>query len=648
MAELEIRLFGEFQIIIHGESPIVLSPPRMQSLLAYLLLNADTPQTRQHLAFLFWPESNEHQSRTNLRNLIYQIRHAYPRLDTFLKITPQTMCWRSDADYQLDVDRFRASCRIVGKATASVETVRAALEQAVECYRNDLLPGLYDEWIVNERELLRLQFHQSLERLVILLESHRQYPAAIIRTHQLLAADPLREETCRTLIRLYALNGERGKAIRAYQEFASHLKRELDLPPTRATREGYQRIVDAVDSIAASEHLEQTPLPSISLIGRHDERKEMQSVWQQVVQGKTGVVIVVGEPGIGKTTLAEDLCSWVAHQGFPTVWAQCHMAEGRPAYAPVVEWLHATTFQRGLSTLEDVWLKELSRLVPEIRTRHPSLEPPTILVGDRQRRQLFDALGQAVLAISQPLLLVIDDLHYCDTSTLEWLHYLLRSQSVSKTLVVGTMCPYYVSDESLITRWRLDLAKRNQLTEIELGRFDITHTVEVMQAMLRRPVNNNEVLHYFTESEGHPLYLTESLHTNGFVPLPDATSLTENGSDLASMVGESPELPPKIRAMFEIQLQELSPAVRQIVALGAVIGTDFGISTLLAACDGHEADVVQALDEACRCGILQETDHNRYAFTHHKLRQLIVSGLSMGHYRLLRHRFAATQAEDPR
>src|SRR5260370_20318186 len=100
---LSIRLFGDLSLI-YGDEPITsVNTPRLHSLLAYLVLHRDAPQLRQHLAFLFWPDTSEAQARTNLRQLLHQLRHALPDADSFLYADASTVCWRSDAPFQLDV-----------------------------------------------------------------------------------------------------------------------------------------------------------------------------------------------------------------------------------------------------------------------------------------------------------------------------------------------------------------------------------------------------------------------------------------------------------------------------------------------------------------------------------------------------------------
>ena len=100
---LTISLFANFRLSYNGEPVVSVNSAPMQSLLAYLLIHRDTPQTRQHLAYLLWPDSTEAQARTNLRRELHHLRHALPDADRFLHVDAKFLQWRPDAPFRLDV-----------------------------------------------------------------------------------------------------------------------------------------------------------------------------------------------------------------------------------------------------------------------------------------------------------------------------------------------------------------------------------------------------------------------------------------------------------------------------------------------------------------------------------------------------------------
>jgi DNA-binding SARP family transcriptional activator len=215
---LRVHLLGDLSLYYDGMPVNGVDTARQQSLLAYLLLHRDAPQSRHHLAFLFWPDSTEMQALTNLRHILHHLRHALPEADSFLHIDAKTLQWQLDAPFACDVADLENAVTEVRQAEQSGDrsALRAALEGAVVLYRGDLLPGCYDDWILPERERLRQTFTGVLKRLILLLENQRDYPAAIAYAQRLLQHEPVHEATYRDLMRLYALNGDRAAALHTY------------------------------------------------------------------------------------------------------------------------------------------------------------------------------------------------------------------------------------------------------------------------------------------------------------------------------------------------------------------------------------------------------------------------------------------------
>jgi DNA-binding SARP family transcriptional activator len=231
---LHVHLLGDFRLV-YGDEPVTsVKSARMQSLLAYLVLHRDAPQSRHYLAFLFWPDSTEAQALTNLRNLLHHLRHRLPDADQFLQVDTQTVQWGPNGPFTLDVAGFESVLAQAERAEQAGDqaAAREALEEAVALYQGDLLPSCYDDWIRPERERLSQAFTGALEQLGLLLEGQREYRAAIGHARRMLQRDPLHEGTCRRLMRLHALTGDRAAALRVYHTCATALERELGMEPS--------------------------------------------------------------------------------------------------------------------------------------------------------------------------------------------------------------------------------------------------------------------------------------------------------------------------------------------------------------------------------------------------------------------------------
>ena len=258
-AVMKLHLLGDFQLTLDDAPVMVIDVPRLQSLLAYLTLHHDVPQSRAHLAFLLWPDSTEAQARTNLRNLLCRLRQKLPDADHILNVDRHTLQWRNDAPGMLDVVDFERAVARADQAERQRDRIalRLALEQAARFYRGDLLPSCYDEWILPERDRLCQLFHSVLERLMMVLEEEGDTQEAIRVAQRLLRHDPLHEAVYRNLIRLYAAIDNRAAAERTYQQCVTVLERELAIEPSTATREVYEQYVqkDTAPAPASSSSL---------------------------------------------------------------------------------------------------------------------------------------------------------------------------------------------------------------------------------------------------------------------------------------------------------------------------------------------------------------------------------------------------------
>jgi len=422
MGNLRIDLLGGFTATYNNEAIKALEKARLQELLAYLMLHRHAPVSRQKLAYAFWPEASDKQARKNLRTLLSRLRQALPDADDFLVVDAQAVQWRADASCTLDIADFEQALVEVGRAQ-QVENQASALETAIECYRGELLPDCYDDWVAPERERLRNAYQRALEQLILLLEEQRRYDAAIRYGQRLLREDPLHEAAYRRLMRLHALNGNRAGALRIYHTCTNVLQRELGVEPGVKTREAYQRLLNPT---ATASPVPEPLVGATPLVGRQDEWSSLVSAWKGAASGKSGIVALTGEAGIGKTRLAEELIAWAERQGIAVGVARCYAMEGDLAYGPVIEWLRSENIRQRWATLDDVWLSEIARLLPELLSERPDLAAPGPLNERWQRQRLFEALARAMLAGGRPLLLFIDDLQWSDRETLDWLHYLLQ------------------------------------------------------------------------------------------------------------------------------------------------------------------------------------------------------------------------------
>jgi DNA-binding SARP family transcriptional activator len=616
---LRIRLLGELEVRADGELLPPLDSSRARSLLAYLLLHREAPQPRQRVAFLFWPDSTEGQARTNLRHLLHNLSHSLPLVAPFLEVTAATLRWREAAPVWLDVAALEAA---LTRGEAEGDGAVAALREAADLYRGELLEGCYDEWISAPRERLRQRHLRGLERLTALLEARGEHAAAIGYAEQLLARDPLDEATYRLLMRLHGGRGDRARALRTYHRCAATLESELGVEPSAATREAYEALLPPERTVPARETPHAAAPP---LIGRAAPWERLTAAWRCAERGCAQMVLVTGEPGVGKTRLVDELRSWCAHRGVPAAEARSYAAEGSLAYGQVAAWLQSEALRPHLSRLDRGSLTEIARLLPELLDEVPGLPRPEPLPEEDHRRRLFAALTRAILAPDGPLLLVADDVHWGDRDSARLLHHLLRAAPHAPILVAATARREEMDANDPLHELVLGLHRLDRFTEIALERLSPEETALLGERLRGRALEATDADRLYAETEGNPLFVVEAIR-GGW---------SGNG-------GERAWVSPRVQAVIESRLARLSAPARELTGVAATIGREFTTEVLEQASGVGGEPLLRSLDELWRRRIVREHGTSAYDFSHDRIRE--VAYLSLGPARRRHHHLAVAHA----
>jgi DNA-binding SARP family transcriptional activator len=225
---LRVRLFGQFQATWQDFTLSAPGRPRLQSLLAYLLLfHRYRSASRDHLAFTLWPGTSEAQAHANLRQYLHKLRAWLPSPadNPFLLIDSNEIHLNPDAPWWVDVWAFEDA----------LSQGEACLPSAVELASCDLLPDLYDDWLLIERERLHLIYIRALARLVTLCQRHGDWYSALTWGQRLVADEPLDEQGQRLLMGVYYASGNRPVALQQFEDFRCLLQQELGVSPMPET-----------------------------------------------------------------------------------------------------------------------------------------------------------------------------------------------------------------------------------------------------------------------------------------------------------------------------------------------------------------------------------------------------------------------------
>ena len=630
MPPIRIELLGKLRFIA-GQQPLTsVSTNRLQSLLSFLVLHADTAQPREHLAYLLWPESSESQARTNLRQLLHHLRRALPVDCSLLMTDNQTVRWRLDGVCSIDVIEFESAAIRAADAEKKGDftAAREALEAAAQLYQDDLLPDLYDEWLQPKRDQLRQQFLEVLGRLAALLEIAGDYPLAIRHATRLVAHDPLRETSYQALMRLHLRNNDRASALRVYHQCMRTLQRELGVSPSKATQDLFTQALKSEQLPSAPAELPlyaQTPLP---MIGRKTEWERLLGCWRTAAHSEAHFALILGEPGIGKSRLAEELFqTCLRSPDTAAAHARCYFAQGQLAYGPVAEWLRAEPMRSTRAQLPKPQIRELARVLPEILVENPEIGPPQPLIESWQRRHFYEALNAAFRKAPKPLLLLVDDLQWCDPDSFEWLHSLMQSGAANRTLVLGTVRPEETGRDHPLTGLVHELGQSGQLSEFPIAPLSVEETAALAAQVATRDYDPEFLSGLYQSTKGNPLFVVESVRA----------SLEDQSSKSVP--------PPRVQAVIAARLAQLSPPAYELAGLAATIGRPFSFDLLAKSTDWDEDSLSRALEELWQRRIIDGQGEAAYDYTHQLLRDVAYAELSPIRRRSLHRRVARALEE---
>jgi DNA-binding SARP family transcriptional activator len=635
---LEIRLLGEQRVARAPDAAGRQPSSRALELLAHLVLHAGAPQARPRLAGVLWPESTEAQARTNLRRELHHLR-ALLDDDPSLVVRSTALLWCDAPSCRVDVrvfDTERAAALRAREARDRAGVLRHA-QTAIAEYRGELMPGVYDDGVAEARDRLHRECVDLCDLAAGALRDAGDLRTATAVCRRRVSLEPLEETGYRALMELQAEAGDIGAAIGTYHRCATVLEQELAVAPGAGISKLVQQLLGRSAAPAAA-----TPrigAPGARLVGRVPEWGVLLGRWEAARGGEPGLVVASGEAGVGKTRLVAELAAVARAEGAVVATAHCFGLPGRLALAPVAEWLRANGLREAVAGLDRTWRSEVARLVPD-GSPEPATEsgaagaPPggsgptgsRALVDAWQRHRFFEGLARAVLATDRPVLLVLDDLQWCDQETVAWLAFLLTLAGGSPLLVAATLRRDELDRNPGVAAALRSLRSSGRITDVGLGPLDAASTGRLASAVLGRPIGPAEEVLLQATTGGYPLFVVEAART-----LP--------GRAHAPRPAPERNNPPDLRDVLSHRLQEASPAAQEVAGLASALGRDFGLDLLIEATELGPDALVGAVDELWRRRILRE-HHGGYDFSHDLLRDAAYAAVSPPRRWLLHRRLA--------
>jgi len=717
---LRLAVLGQPEVL-HDGIRLTFALRKAQALLLYLAVEGGL-HPRSKLAALLWPGSESHDARTALRNALTLLRglladaDATPVQNSHLLSERELLGLDPQAPLELDLDVVQQAWKEARRlSTIPSEPQRSSLvaqfQHALSLARGPFLDGFwlreetaFDAWHEQQQQQWQVRLLLLCDRLSAWQEAGGELEQAIATLTRWLALDPLAEEAYRRLMRVHLALGDASAALQVYATCRARLAEALQIAPSAETIALAERI-RATEARSSGSSLSQPateePRPPSQLVaplvGRAAAFSQLVGSLRQAREGQPQAVLVVGEAGIGKTRLASEFAAWARAQGAEVLSGQAFEMGGRLPYQPLVEALRPRLEAENApeDLLDDLWLAELSRLLPELRVRYPDLPTPT---EDElaARLRLFEAVARLLDALAQraPLVVLLDDLHWMDGASLDLVRYLGRywKGHDSRVLLLGTVRSDQLELNPQLAVQLADLGRDLPLSQVPLQALSQAETLYLVQAIAREgahstssageqrehattlpptpgalPAQEQETKlaalgdFLFAQTSGQPLYLLETLkllrEREWLVPRLGADGVwwLEPTVDMAvALVQEQSRhelLPSSVRTMIQARLAKLSPAARRLVLASAVLCTQASAKLLWQVAELGVQAGVEALEEAVASGMLREEEAGTgrpggYHFAHELIREVVYTELGEARRQVLHQRaLALLQAE---
>ncbi len=620
MSKIRVRLLGGFEVWAGDQQVGGFESQKVRALLAYLACHRRRTFSRDHLAGLLWPEREPESARHALRQSVYNLRSKLPDGESLFLTSHSEIGIHPKADWWVDVEAFEEAVR---RGTDREAIDPQQLSAAAQLYRGELLAGFFvkdsstfEEWLVAEQVRLRDAAVAALGKLI---ESYRRRGEHRFGAHyaqRLVSIEPLAEEAHRELMRLWALSGQRSRALTQYEELVNLLREELGVEPLEETRGLYEAILaEAVEEEAAARNEE--PIgPLVPLVGRRGAYEVLREGWFQAQEGKVFCTLVTGEGGIGKTRLIKSFLDVTTSKRRTLVLkGGCHELSPLIAYQPFLEVL-LSALEQGTDAPGQAYDKapgevrqDLARLVPEFRDLWPEMVSPDPLAdGPEGRRRLFGSVGRFLEHLchdGDPLILFLDDLHLADRDALDLLSFLLTKLE-GPIWVVASCRPEGVDRDHPLNRIFRRAEKEGMATRLELERLEPEALEEVAESLVGED-QAPELARFLEErSGGLPLGVSEVINY-----LWDEGILSSRKTGRWGVSGSLAELdlPSDLDELIRLRIRRLPNSTRRLATLAAMIGQSFDVHLLQEAADEHVIVVEVGLEIMLKRWLIRQFAH---------------------------------------
>ena len=493
-------------------------------------------------------------------------------------------------------------------------------------------------------ENLLLDAHEGLADAELSSGRHAELVGPLT---ELVRLHPLREHFHAQLILALYRCGRQADALRACRAARDTLIEELGVEPGPELRDLESAMLSHDERLAAPVGERAHPPAAMAndvtgsvttpgtwdrppLVGRVGELDRLRSDLEDAFAGRGRIALLTGEPGIGKTRLAEELGAHATSRGALVVWGQCYSGRGAPTFWPWTQTIR-TLVEHLPSDMVTAALgrgaAEIGRLVPEVRDLVPDLESPPPLDPEFERFRLCDALTRFLirLAAKRPIVIVLEDLHWADAASLELLTFLAGAIVEAPLLIVASYRNVGVAGRGRLVGTLGDLARQPVVRRLDVTGLDQDAVRQLMLAT-GHPASDELVGPVYRRTQGNPFFLVETLRLHSAAgDVPDLTSV-----------------PTGVREVIRQRLSLLPVDTVDAMDAAAVLGLDFELTILATTLGLDLADCLLRLEPAFDAGLVVSRDGpGRFRFSHVLVRDTLYEDLSVATRARLHQRAAS-------
>ena len=614
-----------------GERLVALAGDKQRALLALLLIHVNEALSAERLIDELWGERVPQAAAKALQVHISRLRRALEQPagggDGGVLVT-------REHGYELRVDRETVDSlrfeRLLEEARREIAASRFAvasslLEEAVSLWRGPALVEFayerFAELEIARLEELRISAHEELLESKLALGRHGEVVGEL---ESLIAEHPYRERLrAQLMLALYRCDRQ-AEALQAYQDARRRLVEELGIEPGERLRK-LERAILAQDSeliLTSVESAATKPppqAPTVPFVGRERELDELIASLEDACACRGRLVLLVGEPGIGKSRLAEELIAQAEARGVRVLIGRCWEAGGAPAYWPWTQSLRDLTREEVPERLRRQLARdgaELVRLVPELGERLPDLPVSTDPHGEGARFRLLTSVSAFLrdCASYRPLGIFLDDLHAADESSLLLLRFIVGQLADSRILIVGCCRDSEIGTGLAATL--TELTREPAARRITLKGLSAAGTSRLLEATIGRVPADEVAARVHAETEGNPFFATEIGRLLGSESL---------GGDADATL----PIPETVMEAVARRLGRRSASCRETLTFASVIGREFDPAVVEAVSGASEDEVYAALEEAASARLLAGLPNapGRLRFSHILVRDALYESI---------------------